>query len=191
MASATTDGANKETPQALLSRLLFVLQNPPQGGSLADYKIWAEAVPGVGIAYIYGQRRSANSVDIVILADGLAMPSGTLIDTVQAEIDIKRNVTADCLVFGPTGVAVAVTGTLTLVGGVLLADVLPFIEASLAAYFQSLKPGDTVIRNRIINLITAIDGVVDVDLTAPAANTAMLVDATHVELAVLGTVTIS
>ncbi|MGZ4959339.1 MAG: baseplate J/gp47 family protein, partial [Methylomonas sp.] len=189
--AATTDGTDIETPESLLARLLFVLQNPPQGGSKDDYKSWALAVPGVGYAYIYGQRRAANSVDIVILETDGSLPSTALINTVQAEIDVKRNVTADCWVFGPTAVPVAVTAALTLSSGVLLADVTPFINASLSTYFLSLKPGDTVIKNKIINLILAVSGVVDVNLIAPAANVATLVDATHVQLATLGTVTLS
>ena len=191
ISTATTGGADIETNASLLARLLFVLQNPPQGGSKDDYKRWALAVPGVGYAYIYGQRRAANSVDIVILDAAGALPGAGLIADVQAVIDVLRNVTADCLVFGPTAVPVAVTAALTLSSGYLLSDVSPAITAALAAYFLTLKPGDTVIKNKLINLILSTDGVVDVVLSAPGANVTTLVDATHVQLATLGTVTLS
>lgn len=190
ISTVTTGGADIESPKALLSRLLFVLQSPPQGGSKADYQDWALAVPGVGYAYIYGLRRTTNSVDIVILDSAGALPTTPLITATQAAIDAVRPVTADCLVFGPTAVPVVVTAALSL-SGVILADVTPAIIASLTVYFGSLKPGDTVIKNKLINLILDVTGVIDVTLSAPSANVTTLVDATHVQLPALGAVTLS
>lgn len=190
IATATTGGADLESDAALLARLLFLLQAPPQGGSKDDYYRWAMAVPGVGYAYIYGQRRAANSVDIVILDSNGALPTTPLIDAVQAVIDVKRPVTADCWVAGPTSVPVAVTATLTL-SGVILSDVTPLITASLIAYFKGLKPGDTVIKNKVVTLMLEITGIVDVSISAPSANVTTLVDATHIQLPTLGTVTLS
>ena len=63
--------------------------------------------------------------------------------------------------------------------------------ANLAAYFATLIPGDTVYRNRIAALIQDQAGVVDFTLTEPAANVAMLVDTSAVQLASLGTVALS
>jgi uncharacterized phage protein gp47/JayE len=191
LTTATTGGADIETPEALLSRLLFVLQNPPQGGSKDDYKKWALDVPGVGFAYVYGQRTAANAVDIVILDSAGNLPGAGLIAEVQAVIEYHRNVTADCYVLGPTAVAVAVTGALMLASGYLLADVSVAVIAALTTYFHTLKPGDTVYRNRIINLILEVPGVIDVSLSAPAANVTALVDSTHIELCTLGTVTLT
>jgi uncharacterized phage protein gp47/JayE len=74
---------------------------------------------------------------------------------------------------------------------VLLSDITPLVTATLSAYFGSLKPGDTVIYSRLINLITSISGVIDVTLTAPSANIVTLADAAHMQMPVLGTVALS
>jgi uncharacterized phage protein gp47/JayE len=190
ISTATTGGYEQETLPSLLSRLLFELQEPPMGGNLADYKRWAREVPGVGYAYIYGQRRNTRSVDIVILDDNGALPGTPLVDACQDHIELKRNVTADCWVFGPTAVPVPVTAALVL-SGVTLAEVTPVITAALQAYFSALKPGDTVILKQIEKLIMSVAGVVDCTVAAPVANVTTLVDATHVQLATLGAVTLS
>lgn len=188
--TATTGGYEQESLASLLDRLLFELQNPPQGGNNDDYKRWAREVAGVGYAYIYGQRRNTRSVDIVILDDNGALPDTPLVDACQAHIELKRNVTADCWVFGPTAVPVPVTAALAL-SGITLAEVTPIITEALQAYFRSLKPGDTVILKQIEKLIMSVTGVVDCAVSAPAANVTALVDSTHVQLLTLGTVTLS
>lgn len=190
ISTATTGGYEQETLDSLLDRLLFELQNPPQGGNKDDYQRWAREVPGVGYAYIYGQRRNTRSVDIVILDDDSALPDTPLVDACQAHIELKRNVTADCWVGGPTAEPVPVTAALVL-SGVTLAEVTPIITAALQAYFRSLKPGDAVILKQIEKLIMSVTGVVDCTVSAPAANVTALVDATHMQLLTLGAVTLS
>lgn len=184
-----TGGTDIETDAALLDRLLARIQQPPQGGAAHDYIAWALEVSGVAFAYCYPQRRGIGTVDVVILPP-TGTPSGGLIAATQAHIDARRPVTADCLVAGPTQVPVAVTASLTL-SGTTLGAATTTITSLLVAYFATLKPGDTVYRTRLGALIAEVPGVLDYSLTAPAANVATLVDATHIELATLGTVTLS
>lgn len=188
--AAMTGGADIESDAALLARLLFRLRNPPHGGSSADYYLWAISVAGVAAAYVYSNRRGLGTTDVIIMAVG-GLPDAALIASVQAAIDSVRPVQADALVLAPTAVNVAVTAALTLAAGTTLVTAAAAINAALAAYFDTLKPGDTVIANRIRALIQDTTGVVDFTLTAPAANVATLVDATHTELARLGTVTLT
>ncbi|MES2237608.1 MAG: baseplate J/gp47 family protein [Pseudomonadota bacterium] len=185
-----TGGADVESDTSLLARLLFRLRNPPHGGASNDYYLWAIAVAGVAAAYVYSNRRGLGTTDVIIMATG-GLPSAPLIASVQAAIDSVRPVQADALVLAPTAVNVAVTAVLTLAAGTTLATATAAINAALAAYFATLKPGDTVIVNRIRALMQDTIGVVDFTLTAPAANVITLVDATHSELARLGAVTLT
>lgn len=187
----TSGGYDQESPESLLDRLLFDFRNPPQGGSADDYKRWAREVPGVGYVYVYSQRRNARSVDIIILDDLGALPSPTLVDSCQAHIDIKRNVTADCWVAGPTAVPVPVAATLILLPGYLLDDLKPIITARLQAYFNGLKPGDIVVLKQIEKIMMSVEGVFDCTVTAPVANVPALVDGAHIQLAALGLVTLT
>lgn len=188
--AAMTGGADTESNASLLARLLFRLRNPPHGGASSDYYLWATAVSGVAAAYVYSNRRGLGTTDVIIMATG-GLPGAPLIASVQTAIDSVRPVQADVLVLGPTAINVAVTAALTLAAGTALATATAAINAALAAYFATLKPGDTVIVNRIRALMQDTTGVVDFTLTAPAANVITLVDATHSELARLGAVTLT
>lgn len=185
-----TSGADVETNEALLARVLFRLQNPPCGGAAHDYFAWAKEVSGVTAAYVYPNRRGLGTTDVIILASG-GLPSAPLIASVQSHIDGVRPVQADFLVFGPTAIAVNVTAVMTLTAGYVLADVAASINAVLDAYFATLKPGDTCYLNRIRAIISDTPGVLDFNLTAPVANVTTLVDATHTELAVKGAVALT
>jgi len=187
-----TSGVDVESDAALLARLLDVLRSPAAGGNAADYKRWALEVSGVTSAFVYSLRRGTGTVDIAILSNGAA-PSAQLVTDTQAYIDARRPVglpAGNVLVLGPTLVPVAVTAALTL-NGVSLVSATAAITTALQAYFASLKPGDTVYRTKIAAIISDTVGVSDFNLTAPAANVVVLVDATHLELAQLGVVTLT
>lgn len=181
-----TGGTDRETIASLLSRLLFVLRNPPCGGALHDYYTWAMNVPGVTRAYPYACRRHNGSVDVAILTEG-GMPGAPLIAAVQAYIDTQCPATADVLVLAPTGVAVDFLADLILAPGYLLGDVGEVIDPKLAAYFDTFKPGDTFFIKKASSIISDTAGVVDFTFASPLTNVATLVDATHIEMPVLGT----
>ncbi|TVO57517.1 baseplate J/gp47 family protein [Denitromonas halophila] len=184
-----TGGTDVETPASLLDRLLYRIRKPPHGGAKHDYEAWAREVPGVERAYVFSLRRGDGTVDVVPLpASG--QPSAQLIASVQTHIDMERPATADFLAFGPAEVQVDVTAALVL-DGITLAATSDAIQGALVSYFATLAPGDTVYRSKIAALISDIDGVVDFTLTSPAANVTTTVDDTAVELAVLGTVSLS
>ncbi len=190
VATAMTGGMDVESDAALLSRLLARLRNPPHGGNASDYLAWALAVPGVTEAYVYPMRRGLGTVDVVIEGANGSLPSAQLIAGTQTAINAVKPVTASCLVLAPVLVPVAITATLTL-SGTTLATATAAINAALATYFAQLKPGDSVIKTRIAALIADTSGVVDFNLTAPAANVATLVNANAVQLAALGVVTLN
>lgn len=189
--SAMTGGADIETDAELRTRLLDLIRNPPHGGAAHDYVRWANEMTGVDAAWCYPLRRGIGTVDVVILPEGGGVPSGGLIAETATYIAGLRPVTADVLVMGPTAVPVAVTATLTLTGAVSLTDIQAFAAVDLAAYFAGLAPGATAFRSQILAILATQTGVADVSLSAPAANVATLVDATHVELSTLGTVTLT
>ena len=184
-----TGGTDVESDVDLLARLLYDMRLPPMGGAKHDYYAWAMSVPGVTDAYVFAQRRALNAVDVVIEAAG-GLPSAQLITDVTTYISTQRPVCADVLVMAPTLIAVNVTATLTL-SGITLADATARIDTLLAAYFATLHVGDAVPRSRLISLMMSVSGVLDVNLTIPAANVTPLADATHSELAVLSLVTLT
>lgn len=184
-----TGGTDVEKDADLLARLLIKIRLPPAGGAVHDYAAWALEVPGVTDAYIYPQRRAANSVDVVIEVAG-GLPSVQMIDDVYAYIESVRPVCANVLVMAPQLLVVDIAAVLTL-SGTTQALATAQINSVLQAYFATLHVGDVVRKVKIESLITSIAGVIDVNLTSPATNVVPLVDAVHSQIASLGTVTLT
>jgi len=184
-----TGGADAESDSDLLARVLYDMRLPPMGGAKHDYYAWAMAVPGVTDAYVFAQRRALNAVDVVIEAAG-GLPSAQLLADVTTYIDAQRPPCVDLLVMSPSLIAVNVVAVLTL-SGITLVDATTRINSLLQSYFATLHVGNPVHAARLVSLMMSIGGVADVALTTPAANVVILADATHSELAVLGTVTLT
>ncbi|MDO9053852.1 MAG: baseplate J/gp47 family protein [Gallionella sp.] len=184
-----TGGADAESDADLLTRVLYDMRMPPMGGAQHDYFSWAMEVPGVTDAYVFAQRRAINAVDVVIEAAG-GLPSAQLIADVTSYLTKQSPPCVDLLVMAPTLITVDVAASLTL-SGTTLVDATARINSLMAAWFATLHVGDPVPRARLVSLMMGVTGVVDVNLTVPAANVVALVDATHSELAILGTVTLT
>lgn len=188
---AMNGGADLETDVSLLARLLDIRKNPPAGGNQYDYIRWAKEVPGVARAFCYPLRRGADTTDVAIVPAGGGSASAQLLSDVFTYIENLRPVGGDVLVFSPAQVAVDVAAALVRDANTTLATATPVIQAALAAYFAPLIPGSTVYRTKLSSLISDQAGIVDLTLTAPAANVVTLVDATHLQMPVLGTVTLT
>jgi uncharacterized phage protein gp47/JayE len=186
----TMDGGEEaETDEALRARVLEIMRNAPAGGNAADYRRWALEVAGVARAFVYAGRRGLGTVDVAIMAPS-GLPSAGLISTVDDYVQARRPVTADVLVLQPELVTVDVTATVIL-SGATLADAQAAAAVAIQAYVDTLAPGDTLYRSRLIAAIQDVPGVVTVSLTTPAADVTTSISPPDLELASLGTVTLA
>lgn len=186
----TMDGGDvAEDDASLRARLLERMRNAPAGGNAADYVRWATEVAGVGRAWCFGGRRGLGTVDVVIMAPA-GLPSAGLITSVEAYVEEHRPVTSDVLVLQPDLVTINITATVVL-SGVSLAAAQASAATAIAAYVDELAPGETVHFSRLSAAIQDVPGVVAVTVTAPAGNVTTTVNALHVELAQMGTVTLA
>jgi uncharacterized phage protein gp47/JayE len=92
-----TGGANEETDDQLRERILFRIQNPPMGGSEADYERWALSVPGVTRAWAK-MEQGPGTITTRFLMDDLrasddGWPTPSDVQTVHVYIDKMRPVT--------------------------------------------------------------------------------------------------
>lgn len=189
--AALAGGADIESDADLLQRLLSLIRQPPAGGNQYDYERWALDVPGVAGAYVYPLRRGLGTVDVVIVSDS-GLPGAQLISDVQDYIDRVRPVTAySSLVLAPEILSTDITAQVALDEGYTLADVQASAETQLAAAVNSLAPGETLYKSRVEAAISALPGVIDRTVSAPAANVTATVDAATVQWIRLGTVTLS
>jgi uncharacterized phage protein gp47/JayE len=147
IAHGLAGGADTETDPQLRARILQRIQNPPMGGSQADYVAWALAVPGVTRAWA-APEQGAGTITVRFLMDDLradddGWPTPDDVETVALYIDQKRPVTVmGCYVLAPIKQFIDIT----------IANLVPDtpevqaqIEASLQAMLlQMAAPGQTI-----------------------------------------------
>ncbi|WXC85930.1 baseplate J/gp47 family protein [Bradyrhizobium septentrionale] len=140
-------GTDIETDAQLRSRILHRIQNPPMGGSIADYEQWALAVPGVTRAWA-APEQGVGTITVRFLMDDLypdddGWPQPDDIQRVADYIDKMRPVTVkDCYVVAPIKQFIDVN----------IAELMPDtdeakaeIEASIRGMlFLQAAPGQTI-----------------------------------------------
>ena len=140
-------GADEESDDSLLARLLARLQNPPQGGSAADYEGWAQAaLSTVDRVWVFGPDDGLGDgeVDVYFTMEGTGtgvLPT-TGVDSQVETVDdyitdtARKPVAAEVTAIAPTGHAVELTITLVKEDGAVLADVQAAILAELESMFR-------------------------------------------------------
>ncbi|MHB1183405.1 MAG: baseplate J/gp47 family protein [Desulfobulbia bacterium] len=110
-AGGLTGGADIETDESLRGRLRDRVQKTPQGGSLADYELWAKEVAGVTRVWPMEWWLGKGTVGVFFVRDDDTdlIPDAAEVQTVQDHIDVKRPMGADVTVIAPVAVPVAMT----------------------------------------------------------------------------------
>lgn len=168
-AGGIADGADEENDDSLLYRLLLRLQTPPQGGSVADYKAWALAQPGVTRAWVIPGWMGAGTVGVTFVMDGRAdiIPLAADVAAVQGALELLRPVTADLIVFAPIAEPVDIS--------IALSPSTAAVEAAVALEIDDMflrdgEPGGTIYRSRISEAASIAAGESHHVLSLPAAD---------------------
>jgi len=186
-------GTDDETDASLLARLLFRIQNPPQGGAATDYVIWATDQPGVTRAWVYPLWLGAGTVGVTFVMDDrtVIFPQPADVTAIQAALDILRPVTAKLIVFAPA--QAPINPTIHLLGADTPA-IRAAVSAELADYVARVAlPGamagqpaqGSIYLTQLEEAIGSATGIVDYELIGPTANMVMVPG----QMATLGTVT--
>lgn len=164
-----TGGTDPESDASLLQRLLFFMRNPPGGGNAADYRRWAMEVPGVVEARVYPLRQGAGTVDIVVMGEN-GVPDAAVVAACQKYLDEMRPVTARSTVYAPLPLPVNMRLRIRVRDDATLLSLQSAVEETLAARFQLLRPGDTLVLSRLLAAVVGLSGVEDAAIVEPAAN---------------------
>lgn len=165
----TVGGEDAETMESLLARYLDIIQSPPAGGTVYDFRRWAREVDGVVDALVLPRRRGGGTVDIVITgSDGV--PSIEVIANCQANIESQCSVIADAWVYAPTVREVSASAQVELADGYLLADVQIDAQKAYNSLLGGLKPQESLKRSQIEAMLNNLAGVVDRLVSAPSGN---------------------
>ncbi len=111
LTSALTGAVDVESDSDLVARIIRRIQNPPRGGTAADYRAWTEesvdangASNGIVRGYVYPLRSGLGSVDVVATVAGSGAsrrPGAATITAVQNYVNTKKPVTATVTIFPP------------------------------------------------------------------------------------------
>lgn len=166
-----TGGADAEDDDALRTRLLARIQQPPQGGAEHDYLAWTFAAhPEVTRAWVYPEELGPGAVTVRAMTDGATsngIPSATVIEAIEDYIDPLRPVTAAVSVLAPT----AVEFDLEISAAPATAAVQASIEAAIAdLLLREAEPGGTLLISHLREAISTAAGETDHTLIDPVAD---------------------
>lgn len=165
----TAGGEDQEKIESLLARLLDIIQSPPAGGTVYDFKRWAKGVDGVADAVVLPGRRGAGTVDVIITAS-TGNPSAEVIANCLDYVLSQCSVIADVWVYAPTIRTVDSTALVELAEGYVMADVQVAAQIAYNALLGALKPRELLKRSQIEAMLNNLAGVTDRSVTTPVGN---------------------
>lgn len=166
-AAGITGGTNIETIEALRARLLKRIQNTPQGGSKADYLLWALEVPGVTRAWVYPLQMGPGTVTVLAASDNgdtPPIPSASTVAALQAHLNEEAPVTATVYAAAPN--------SQPLNPVIALAPNTPAVQAAVRAELEYLllreaEPGGKLPISHIREAISIAAGETDSRVISP------------------------
>lgn len=101
-------GADVESVAELLTRLLYRKRNPPTGGALHDYVIWATELPGISRAWAFDCWHGLGTVGLAWVYDQRTdiIPTGTDRESMQAYLFRHQDPATGTYVGKPGGIEV-------------------------------------------------------------------------------------
>ena len=174
-------GAQKESLEALRSRVKAAFKNPSKVGSSADFVEWAQEVPGVTRAWALPRWMGPGTFGLAFVRDGAPdiIPTSDQVEAVQQYLEKKRPVTAE--VYALAAQARPINFSIRL---------KPDSPALRTAVEQSLRvlvddeggPGKTLLKTHLSSAISNTSGEADHLLIEPSMDLVM----TEIEVAIPG-----
>lgn len=185
VASVFSGGADLESDEAFRDRMLFAFQNPPQGGSEADYMIWASEIPSVSRVWVKRNYFGTGTVVIFIMMDGSrAENNGFPVGQNGSATEEERYHTAEgdqLLVADHIWSLQPVTALVVVVAperqeiDFTLSNILETSETEIAQALESVlfslgEPGGRIPINRIWSAISSVAGGSDFVVIEPVGD---------------------
>ncbi len=176
--SSTTGGLDVETDEEFTKRFKEYVEGLGQSN---EYGLitGAKSVTGVRSVSTIEHFPPSSSYNVsVYIDDGAGNASAALIASVLSELKGNGTVSnpgykaagINIQVLAPTKVTQDVTVVVTDDGALSEATMKYNIEQAISNYINNLWLGGDIIRNSLIKVIMAVDGVDDISLTTPATN---------------------
>jgi len=197
-------GDDEESDEELRERFYEVVNEPPFGGNIADYKQKINAIDGVGATKVFPVWQGGGTVKCTIISSDWNPPSQTLLDDVQTIIDPLQNqgvglglapIDHTVTIAGVQSVTIDVETTITLASGTTIGQVQQAIRNAIEGYLVGLRQSwateeQLVVRVALLDSqLLTVDGILDISNTKiNGATDNIVLDAE--EIPVLGEVTL-
>ncbi|ELM3734792.1 baseplate J/gp47 family protein [Edwardsiella piscicida] len=191
-APGITGGADLEPIAELLDRLLFRKRNPPVGGAVHDYVLWAREMAGVSRAWCFDGWHGTGTVGLAWVYDDRTDITPSDADRAAMDVYLFRHPDpATGLYVGKPGGIEVWSVALTLKPVPLSIKLTPdtsvtrsAVQASLITLQKQLSPGQKLHVSSLRTAIGATAGITDYTLSVSAD-----VSATTEELITIGAIT--
>lgn len=178
-------GIDGEDDEELRARVLDTYKRLPNGANAAYYENIALEDEGVSAVRVIPRYDGIGTVAVVVKT-GDGENTAEVLDRVQARMDEMREIAVDVLVMSPAQVQVPVSVALDMEGGADFDVAANRIRLALDELFGSLAPGETLLKRRLYELLSAVEGVANYEVDLPAED----ISAAEDEVICIGTVTI-
>ena len=175
-------GTDDEDEEIFRSRILETFDSLAFGGNKADYRLYIDALTGVGGCKPKRRDTASRYINIYVISSEFNVPSDTFISELQTIIDpLETSGEGDGIApmchlvrIQPVGsVEINISATLTLDTGYTLDTIKPQVESAIDSYLLSLRKAwesneqntEVVRLSRIEQAILTIEGVIDVTNT--------------------------
>jgi uncharacterized phage protein gp47/JayE len=178
--STAVEGDDQETLTDFRTRLVERIQNPPSGGTVADYVAYAKTVVGVTRVWVLPAHLGEGSVGLSFVEDNEdpIIPDAAKVTEVQNAVEALKPVSADLFVFAPDATpmdpVIALKPNTQAVRDAVTAELQDLIarEAQVAGAFKAV--GETydgkIALSKINEAISIAPGEEDHVLTSPTSD---------------------
>jgi uncharacterized phage protein gp47/JayE len=155
-------GFDVESDESLIARYYEKVQKPATSGNAFQYQQWAKSVAGIGDAKVYPLWNGNGTVKVVLLDVNKRAPNATFVTNTTNYINGERPIGATVTVVGATEVPIAVSATLTLSSGAVLATAVSKFTSALTDYLKSIAFVDSTVRySKIASVMLGIPEILD------------------------------
>lgn len=180
-----TGGRDTEGDASLRQRLLNSYRTLPNGANAAYYESQVLAVPGVLATEVYPKARGVGTVDIIV-ASTSGLPTQTLLQEVQAQLDERREICVDICVKAPETEAFDVELSIAVESGYDGSEVQARVRLAVLELFTGARLGKGLLMAELGHVVYTVPGVANYRIALPQTD----VPAKAGVLPVLGNLTV-
>ncbi len=156
-------GAERETDEALIERILLKKRTPTTSGNVYHYIEWTMEVNGVGNVRVFPLDNGNGTVSVMPITSSGRAPDQDILDAVYANIEEKRPIGATVSVYAPTEILIETEAVIEISASTTMAAVTEAYRKKLEAYIKgNVFLLQLVDYYRCLSLFYEIDGVASV-----------------------------